>query len=113
MKLTYTEAKELINQIGRFEITKYTHYGLTVIKGEYKNSEYAIGTDDEAEYAWEESLDSYIDECILPEIPKFARFYFNEEKWKSDARHDGRGHSLSSYDGCETYIGDLVMFRIN
>ena len=113
MEFTYTEAKELINQIGRFEVTEYNHYGLTMLESD-DGAEYAIGTDDEAEYAWEESLDSYIDECILPEIPKFARFYFNEEKWKSDARHDGRGHSLSSYDGCETDIGDnLVMFRIN
>ena len=112
MEFTYTEAKELINQIGRFEVTEYNHYGLTMLESD-DGAEYAIGTDDEAEYAWEESLDSYIDECILPEIPKFARFYFNEEKWKRDARIDGRGHSLSSYDGRETDIGDLVMFKIN
>jgi len=114
MEFTYTEAKELISEIGRFEISDYDYYGLTIIKGEYKDSEYAIGTEDEADEAWEQSLDSYIDECILPEMPKFTRYYFDEEKWKSDARHDGRGHSLSSYDGCETDIGDnLVMFRIN
>jgi hypothetical protein len=27
--------------------------------------------------------------------------YFDDEAWKRDARHDGRGHSLSSYDSAE------------
>lgn len=31
------------------------------------------------------------------------RFYFDDEKWKQDARYDGRGHSLSHYDGEENY----------
>ena len=47
----------------------------------------------------DEHLDSYIEECL--EIPEHLRFYFDEEKWKDDARMDGRGHSLSSYDGHE------------
>jgi len=111
MEFTYTETKELINEIGRFTITDYNHYGLTVLEAE--KGDYAIGTDDEAEYAWEESLDSYIDECIAPELPDHFMSYFDEEKWKHDARIDGRGHSLSGYDGCEMSIGDLVMFRIN
>jgi len=46
-------------------------------------------------------------------MPKFTQFYFDDEKWKNDARMDGRGHSLSSYDGCEIDVADLVMFRIN
>jgi len=63
---------------------------------------YRVLTDFEAEEAWEESLDSYIDECL--EIPKHLRFYFDEDKWKSDAKTDGRGHSLSSYDGEENSV---------
>ncbi len=62
---------------------------------------YLILTDDEADEKWDESLQNYIDECILPEIPESYRTYFDEEKWKDDAKHDGRGHSLASYDGHE------------
>lgn len=73
------------------------------------NNDYLVLTDEEADEKWEESLDSYIEECITPEIDKIAegqgnlQYYisFDEEKWKRDARMDGRGHSLSSYDGNE------------
>lgn len=71
--------------------------------------DYYVLTDDEADEKWEESLDSYIEECITPEIDKISEgngnlgYYitFNEEMWKRDAKMDGRGHSLSSYDGNE------------
>ena len=71
--------------------------------------DYMVLTDEEADDKWEESLDSYIEECITPEIDKLSEgagnlsYYitFDEETWKRDARMDGRGHSLSSYDGCE------------
>ncbi len=71
--------------------------------------DYMVLTDAEADVKWEESLDSYIDECITPEIDKLSEgagnlsYYitFDEETWKRDARMDGRGHSLSSYDGNE------------
>lgn len=66
--------------------------------------EYRILTEDEADEAWEESLDNYIEECILPEIPKTYHFYFDEKAWKRDARMDGRGHALNSYDGTEYEI---------
>ena len=68
---------------------------------ESKPGEYWVLTDDEANDAWSESLDNCIDECILPELPEFSRKYFDSEKWKRDAEHDGRGHSLSPYDGVE------------
>ena len=58
-------------------------------------------TDDEADDRWEEELQMYIDECIIPELPDFAARYFDEEAWKRDARFDGRGHSIARYDGCE------------
>jgi|688.fasta_scaffold382403_2 hypothetical protein len=71
--------------------------------------DYMILTDEEADEKWEESLDNYIEECITPEIDKLSEgagnlsYYitFDEESWKRDARMDGRGHSLSSYDGHE------------
>jgi hypothetical protein len=63
------------------------------------DSEYLVLTDDEADKLWDEELDHYIDECL--EIPDAIRMYFDVPRWKADARIDGRGHSLSSYDGNE------------
>lgn len=62
---------------------------------------YMVCTDSEADYKWEESLDSYLEECVYPELSGNLAQYFDDEKWKRDARFDGRGHSLSSYDGNE------------
>ena len=79
----------------------YEHYGhIPIFSAE--GGEYAVGTDEQADSAWEASLDSYIDECIMPEIKdKTLAQYFDTEAWKQDARMDGRGHSLNSYDGNE------------
>lgn len=73
------------------------------------NNDYLVLTDAEADDKWDEELDNYIDECITPEIDKIAEghgnlsYYinFDEEMWKRDAKMDGRGHSLSRYDGHE------------
>lgn len=65
--------------------------------------EYRVLTDDEADTAWDESLDSYLDDCVIPELPKNMQNYFDNDAWKRDAKMDGRGHSLSSYDGNEYY----------
>jgi len=62
-------------------------------------NEYMILTDDEANEKWDDSLENYIDECL--EIPKSMINYFDRDAWKRDAHMDGRGHSLSSYDGEE------------
>jgi hypothetical protein len=78
---------------------------------------YAVMTDSEAEQAWDESLDSYLDECVLPDLPETARMYFDNEKWKDDARFDGRGHSLNHYDGGEEEANindvDYYIYRRN
>ncbi len=65
--------------------------------------DYMVLTDDEADVKWDESLDNYLEECIYPELEKIGNLanYFDDEAWKKDARMDGRGHSLSSYDGNE------------
>ena len=68
---------------------------------EYEEEDYMVLTDSEADDRWEESLDSYLEECIYPELTGNLKDYFDEDKWKQDARYDGRGHSLSSYDGNE------------
>jgi hypothetical protein len=83
----------------------------------YGSQEYAVGTDDEADRAWEASLESYLEECVYPELPDSIKNYFDDEAWKRDARFDGRGHSLSSYDGNENEAeagGEtFYIFRLN
>lgn len=64
--------------------------------------QYLVLTDDEADDAWDEELERYIDDCL--EIPESVKPYFDREQWKVDARGDGRGHALSSYDGCENRV---------
>jgi len=97
------------------EVTLYggNHYDLTIFEAD--GGEYAVGTDSECDEAWNESLESYIDDCIMPEIKdEYIKQYFDTEKWKRDARFDGRGHSLSMYDGNEMELGnDLFAYRIN
>ena len=92
---------------------KYECYGLKVLSS--GNAEYAIGTDEEADEAWDQSLDSYLDDCgVLDSMPENLRRYFDRDAWKKDARYDGRGHSLASYDGNEMDLNDgFVAFRIN
>jgi hypothetical protein len=68
---------------------------------EYGNQEYLVCTDDEADELWNESLDSYLEDCVYPTLPDNMINYFDDEAWKRDAKFDGRGHSLSSYDGNE------------
>lgn len=84
---------------------------------EVNNEEYMVLTDEEADEAWEESLDSYLEECIYPELPEFTIRYFDDEAWRRDAKYDGRGHSLNHYDGSEeeeTVDGETYyIYRIN
>lgn len=97
------------------DITEESHdcYGLKVIT--CGRAEYAVGTDEEADEAWDQALDSYLDDCgVLDSMPENLRPYFDREAWKRDARHDGRGHALASYDGDEMDLADgYVAFRIN
>lgn len=65
------------------------------------DNDYLVLTDAEADDLWDEELDNYIEECILPDLPEYLKKYFNEEAWKSDAKYDGRGHGISHYDGKE------------
>jgi hypothetical protein len=64
--------------------------------------DYLAGTDDEMDQAWDDELENYIDECL--EIPESVQNYFDREKWKDDAKIDGRGHALNHYDGGEEEI---------
>ena len=67
----------------------------------YGNGEYLVLTDSEADEEEDERLNNYLEECIMPEIPEHLQNYFDDEAWKRDARMDGRGQIISTYDGCE------------
>jgi hypothetical protein len=72
---------------------------------EYDGAEYAVLSEDDADAAWDEALDCYLEDCVLCELPETARNYFDEEKWKRDTRiNNGRGRSLNSYDGGEDEV---------
>lgn len=81
--------------------------------------DYLILTDEEAYEKWDEALDNYIDDCILPELPEYYRYYFDRESFKFDAKMDGRGHSLAPYDGEENeeYVEEFrqtfYIYRLN
>ena len=85
--------------------TEYTNIDLYMEENgdllEVDGQEFAVYTDSEADEAWDAMLDQYIDDCVLPEIPEAYRAYFDYEKYKQDCKYDGRGHTLSSYDGEE------------
>ena len=69
---------------------------------EIGNREYAVLTEEETEEEFNRYMDSYIDECILCELPENLRYYFDSEKFKRDVdMSDGKGPSLASYDGIE------------
>jgi hypothetical protein len=79
------------------------------------NQEYKVFTDAEADREWDEDLDSYIDDCM--EMTDEVKQYFDRDKWKRDAKMDGRGHSLNRYDGGEEYATinkvDFYIYRNN
>lgn len=62
---------------------------------------YLVLTDTEANDLWNAELDTYIEDCIIDQLPPELANYFDTEAWKRDARFDGRGHCLANYDGNE------------
>jgi len=67
---------------------------------------YQVLTDDEADEAQDQDFDSYLEECVFPELPQNMVRYFDRDAWKKDALMDGRGHCLGRYDGDEHEITD-------
>lgn len=91
-------------------------YGETYSLG---RQQYLVLTDDEADDMWDEEIERYIDDCILPELPEQYQSYFNRESFREAAQMDGRGHILASYDGDEHETEDpetgedLFIYRVN
>lgn len=106
--MTKLEAIANYLEVEESEITQQYDYFET------PQGDYMVFTDREAEEAWDESIDNYIDECILPELPSRYQGYFDRKKFYRDAAMDGRGHSLSTYDGIEIELEcDYYAYRVN
>lgn len=101
--------------IDLFCVTRNTLKELDVSDNELEidGEEYMYGTDDEMDVVWDERLENYIDECILPLLPDDLQRYFDNESWKSDARFDGRAHTLATYDGNEQESNGIYFYRTN
>lgn len=109
-ELTEEAAEDLRNELDSIVETFPNNF-------RYSNEEYLVLTDEEADEEEDRQLDSYLRECVYPEIPEHLEVYFDDEAWKRDAKIDGRGHNISTYDGCEyeeTIEGTTYyIYRIN
>ncbi|WP_298845621.1 hypothetical protein [uncultured Clostridium sp.] len=103
-EMNINEAEEFIENEAQLLEDTITESSYDDSVFESEGGTYLVCSNEEANDLWEESLESYIDDCILPEIPESYRNYFDNESWKNDAKQDGRGHSLSGYDGEETEV---------
>lgn len=92
LSLTVADAEDIENTSGNH----YTAQGI----------DYLVCTDKEADEETSESLDNYIDECVLCEIKDDnLKRYFNRESFKEDAiASDGRGNTLNRWDGEEEEV---------
>lgn len=80
--------------------------------------EYLVLTDSEADDAFKASVENYVEECILDQLPRQYRMYFDTEAFTRDVRiGDGRSPSLASYDGAENeeMVDDTwyYIYRVN
>ena len=82
-------------------LMEHTEEDYTTCESYITKDTWSVLTDEEADDKWNEYLNNYIEECILPDLPETAQIYFDKDSWIKDAKYDGRGHSLSSYDGNE------------
>ena len=64
-------------------------------------AEYLVLTDEEADELLDDQLDSLLEDCVLCNIDEALHCYFDKDDWKDDAKADGRGHHLASYDSDE------------
>jgi hypothetical protein len=73
--------------------------------------EYLVLDEDEVESRIDDCLDNLLDDTGCVEGADSP--YFDRERWKKDARMDGAGHIIGSYDGNEDEYSDLTVFRTN
>jgi hypothetical protein len=66
--------------------------------------------DSDADSELDDELERLLDEPGMVEGADTP--YFDRDKWKRDAEHDGRGHYLAGYDGEEREQGSLFLYKI-
>lgn len=82
------------------EQIRQTPYDNDVYEVDGEDGEYRVLTSAERDEAIEQAIESYIDECILPELPEAYRNYFDSAAWKRDVLLGGEGDSMiAPYDG--------------
>lgn len=107
----HTDVDSFLSQLASSESNNNTF--------EIDGKEYLVLTDEEAEEAYDEYLNNYIDDLILSEIPEQYRSYFDSKKWKKDEAYyiDDRSSALGYYDGQEHEEAvnktDYYIYRIN
>lgn len=83
---------EMIDEISDLDIDTWE----VNVGGQYLRVLY----DNEADDAEDEELDRYLEDIVYSEIPEYLRYYFDDEKWKSDCC-GCRGENLAHYDSQE------------
>ena len=76
------------------------------------SEEYWVLTDDEADEKAELEAQYYLEDA-LSQIPHHLQQYFDDDKYISDYRSDGRGYLLDTYNGSEDSItldNDSVLY---
>jgi hypothetical protein len=64
--------------------------------------DYLVCTDEQADSEFEDSIENYVDDCVILEIPKHLQQYFDTDRFIEDAKYNfGRGQQLNYYDGSE------------
>ena len=58
-------------------------------------------TKGEADDAFDEAIERYIEDIVLPEIPEPYQFYFDRKQFREAAQNEGRGAYIAGYDGKE------------
>lgn len=106
-----TKIKALANFLGCKK--KEIEQGYDEDTFEYFGSEYKVYTDSEADDAFENYIDQYIDDCVLHEIPESYRQYFDRQAFTKDCEYDGRGHFLAGYDGVENEQDGYYIYQTN
>lgn len=90
-----------------------TRWGELEVKGE----DFKVLTDGEADELARESIENYIDDCVLLEMPENLQPYFDHDKFTKDVLMDGRGVQIANYDHEERvvrYKGQwLFIYRTN
>lgn len=70
------------------------------------------GSYDVAEYDFERKMEEYIDEVVMPEIPKHYHGYFDSKSFISDVKmYDGIWLTLSPYNGDFFESDDMYIVR--